>query len=177
MNKKPSRKIRFLVPLIIITIAILAFIPLKQALVFQYEHSGKVLAYIPMHEDSQFKIKYTHSIHLSDVVESYVITKDHQIKQYELMYEDFAIGMPENAADGEQFVHKDGKYFIKNMNRVFPLIDLRLGKVRANHTAIFKGIEYPLSRYIEPGTLIRIKIEKLSVIEQLKGVNILESFK
>ncbi|MBP2242837.1 hypothetical protein J2Z40_003418 [Cytobacillus eiseniae] len=173
-EKKPDRKMLILVSLILISIVFLFFIPLKQALVFQYQHTGKVLAYIPIHKDEQFKIKYLHSIHRSDVIESYLVTKDKQIKQYELMYEDFAIGMPENASEGEIFEHKDGKYFIKNMNRIFPLFDLRLGKVRANHTLIYKELEYPLSRYIEPGTLLRIKIDKISVFEQLKGVNILE---
>ncbi len=81
-------------------------------------------------------MKYTHSIHLSDVVESYVVTKDHEIKQFELMYEDFAIGMPENASEGETFEHSDGKYYLKNMDKISPSFDLRIGKVRANHTLI-----------------------------------------
>ena len=56
-------------------------------------------------------MKYIHSIHLSDVVESYTVTKGNEIKQIELMYEDFAIGMPENAAAGETFEHRNGKYY------------------------------------------------------------------
>lgn len=173
-QKKPGRKKLFLALLIVASIAIIFIIPIKQAIVFEYENTGNVLAYIPLKEQNQFKIKYTHSIHLSDVVESYRITKDGNIKQYELMYEDFAIGMPENASDGEIFEQKDGKYYIKNMNRVFPLFDLRIGEVRANHTVIFKEKEYPLSNYIEPGTWIRIKTKKINLIEYLKGVNILE---
>ncbi|MED3551597.1 DUF1850 domain-containing protein [Cytobacillus praedii] len=173
-NKKPGKKLLFLVPLIILTIAIIIFIPMKEALVFQYQNTGNVLAYIPFSAEDHFKIKYTHSIHLSDVVESYVITEDDEIKQYELMYEDFAIGMPENASDGEIFEQKNGKYYIKNMNRVFPYFDLRTGKVRANHTIIYRKKEYPLSDYIEPGTWVRIKTEKVNLLQQLRGVNILE---
>ncbi|WP_256240378.1 DUF1850 domain-containing protein [Bacillus sp. V3B] len=119
-------------------------------------------------------MKYTHSIHLSDVVESYVVTSDHQIKQFELMYENFAIGMPENASDGETFEQKDGKYYLKNMNRLFPSFDLRIGKVHANHTVIFESNEYPLSFLIEPGTWVRLKIERMNVWQQWRGVNILE---
>lgn len=147
---------------------------MKEALVFQYQNTGKMLAYIPFSKEDHFKIKYTHSIHLSDVVESYVITEDEEIKQYELMYEDFAIGMPENASDGEIFEQKNGKYYIKNMNRIFPYFDLRTGKVRANHTVLFREKEYPLSHFIEPGTWVRIKAEKINLIQQLRGVNILE---
>ncbi|WP_313804565.1 DUF1850 domain-containing protein [Cytobacillus sp.] len=172
--EKPGIKLLVLVPLIIVTIAIIIFIPMKEALVFQYQNTGKMLAYIPFSKEDHFKIKYTHSIHLSDVVESYVITEDEEIKQYELMYEDFAIGMPENASDGEIFEQKNGKYYIKNMNRIFPYFDLRTGKVRANHTVLFREKEYPLSHFIEPGTWVRIKAEKINLIQQLRGVNILE---
>jgi hypothetical protein len=172
--KKPGRRILILVPLILISIVIILFIPKQQALVFQYQNTGKVLAYIPISKEDFFKIKYTHSIHLSDVVESYQFTKDGQIKQYELVYEDFAIGMPNNASDGETFEQKDGKYYIRNMNRVFPHFDLRIGKVRANHRVIYNGAEYQLSQYIEPGTWVRIKTEKLNWYQQWKGVNILE---
>lgn len=172
--KKPGIRSIFLVFLIITSIVVILFIPTRQALVLQYQNTGDVLAYIPLSEQSQFKMKYTHSIHLSDVVESYTITDDKEIKQYELMYEDFAIGMPENAAEGEVFEQKDGKYYIKNMNRNFPYFDLRVGKVRANHTIIFNNKEYPLSHFVEPGIWIRIEADKLNLLQRLKGVNMLD---
>ncbi|CAM3807794.1 DUF1850 domain-containing protein [Cytobacillus oceanisediminis] len=171
--KKPGKARLILAFLSLTSIAIMLFIPIKQAIVFEYQNKGEVLAYLPIKEDGSFKIKYTHSIHLSDVVESYNLTEKGNIKLYELMYEDFAIGMPENASNGEIFEQKDGKYYIKNMNRVFPSFDLRIGEVRANHTVISEGEEYPLTDYIEPGTWIRIKAKKLNLIETLKGVNIL----
>ena len=170
-----KRKLRIVLLLILTSIAILFFIPLRQGLVFEYQDSGKLLAYIPFTKEDKFQIKYTHSIHLTDVIESYQETKSNEIKQYELMYENFSIGMPENAGEGEIFEQKDGKYYIKNMNRVFPYFDLRVGQVRANHTIIYNHLEYPLSNYIKPGTWIRIKIKNMNLIQQLKGVNILES--
>lgn len=155
-------------------IPILLFTPMKECLVFQFQNSGHVLAYIPISKGDPFQIKYTHSIHLSDVVDFYFVTKDGNIKQYELMYEDFSIGMPANASEGETFVQKNGKYYLKNMNRIFPSFDLRVGKVRANHTLIYDQKEYPLSRFIEPGTWVRLKIERINLWQQWKGVNILE---
>lgn len=175
MKKKQMKYIIFLVPLIFLCMTFLALIPIKQALVFEYKNTGKVLAYIPFSEEQTFKIKYTHSIHLSDVVESYVRTDDGQIRQYELMFEDFAIGMPSDAAEGEVFEEKNGKYYIKNMRRIFPHIDLRIGRVKANHKVIFQNLEYPLSNYIEKGTLVRIKIDQLNFLQLSKGVNIIES--
>ena len=60
------------------------------------------------------------------------------------------------------------------MNRTFAHIDLRLGKVRANHSIIYKQEIYPLTKSIEPGTLVRIKVKDLNLLQSWEGVNILE---
>jgi hypothetical protein len=162
-------------PILLFTIAIILFFPFKQALVFEYQNTRKVLAYLPLNKTTSFQIKYTHSIHLSSVIESYNITDNNQIRQYELMYEDFAIGMPANSAEGEIFEEQDGKYYIKNMKRTFPSFYLRIGKVRANHTIIYKNREYPLKNTITPGTMVHIQVKKISFIQMMKGVDILET--
>lgn len=172
--KKHTKRFILLIPLILILLSIFLFTPMTEALVFEYKNTDKILAYIPLKKEQTFKIKYTHSIHLSDVVESYKFNKDGHIQQFELSFEDFAIGMPSEAAEGEVFEEKDGIYYIKNMNRVFPHFDLRIGRVKANHTVIFDDIEYPLSTYIEPGTWVRIKFSKLNFIQQMKGEDILD---
>jgi hypothetical protein len=166
---------RFLfILLITLFVVIILFLPIKQALVFEYQNTGKILAYLPLKQHDSFKMKYTHSIHLSSVIESYMMTKNNEIRQYELMYEDFAIGMPSNAPEGEVFEEKDGKYFIKNMKRTFPSFDLRVGKVRANHTLIYKNKEFPLSNSITPGTSVHIQVKKINLVQMMKGVDILE---
>ncbi len=174
--KKSRLKVNIFVLLtLIIFLAIISInIPFKKALVFLQPENNDILCYVPISAGDRFKIKYTHSIHLSDVIESYEITKDDHIRQYELEYEDFAIGMPSEAASGEKFVIEDGKYFIKNMDREFSQFDLRLGQVRANHTLVYGDLWYPLSKAIEPGTRVRIKVEKISLLKQLEGVNILD---
>jgi hypothetical protein len=154
---------------------IIAAIPIQQAIVFQPNNTDEKLAYIPIENEKEFKIKYTHSIHLSEVVESYQITSSFSIQQNELMYEDFGIGMPANAADGEIFEQKGGKYYIKNMKLIFPFFHLRIGQVLANHRVIFKNKEYPLLRSIRPGTSVKVEIRKINYFERWKGVNILES--
>lgn len=159
----------------IIAITMIAVFPYQQAIVFQPNYSAAKPAYILIKDKTQFQIKYTHSIHLTDVVESYEITEDQKIHQYELMYEDFAIGMPSNAEAGETFEQVNGKYYIKNMKQVFPFFHLRIGQVRAQHRVIFNKKEYPLSRSIKPGTSVKIEIRKLTIFEQWKGANILDS--
>ena len=148
----------------------LFFFPYKQVVAFTYEDQGQLIAYLPI-KDKSFQIKYTHSIHLSDVIESYDVTEG-EIMLTQLSYKDFAVGMPSNAEGDEVFEEKNGTYYIKNMTRSFSYIDMRIGQVRANHRLIYQKITYQLAHYIEPGTWVRITPKKLTLWQQLKGVNI-----
>lgn len=158
----------FSIPLLI---ACLLFYPYKKVIAFSYQDQGELVAYLPLKNERNFQIKYTHSIHLSDVLESYRFS-DKQIIQTELAYHDFAVGMPSNAEREEVFEEKDGTYFIKNMKRNFTYIDLRVGQVRANHRLVYDEKTYTLADFIKPGTWIRISSESISLWEQLKGVKI-----
>jgi len=172
---KISKKLNFvLFLLIVIIITISVFIPYKQALVFIELENNESITYIPLATGDTFKIKYTHSIHLTDVIESYQVTAQGDIRQYELEYENYAIGMPSTAYEDEIFEVKDGKYYIKNMKREFPFFVLRVGQVRANHTLIYQNKAFPLAEFIEPGSRIKVQIKKLSVIQLLRGVEILD---
>ncbi len=150
------------------------FVPIQRVLVFEYENTGKVLGYMEIGEEMTFAVKYTHSIHLSDVIETYKLNEDGQIVQQQLEYEDFAIGMPSDAQGNETFVEKDGRYMITNMNRVFNHVDLRIGQVVANHTLIYRKHQIPLSSFVKEGTWIRIDYRLINLWEMLEGVNILE---
>ncbi|TKH09001.1 DUF1850 domain-containing protein [Peribacillus simplex] len=165
---KFKRFLAFGIPLLI---ALLIFYPYKQVIAFSFEDQGELIAYFPLKKEKEFKIEYTHSIHLTDVLESYRLSEK-QIEQIELAYHDFAVGMPSNAEGEEVFEEKDGTYFIKNMKRNFTHIDLRVGQVKANHRLIYDEKTYTLADFIEPGTWVRISSERISLWEQLKGVKI-----
>lgn len=174
MNRFQDKNKFFVLLIPIILFAIISFFfPYKKALIFLQPEKDDILCYVPIAAGDTFKIQFKHSIHLSDVIESYEVTEKDEIRQYELEYEDFAIGMPSEAGEGETFEMKGGKYFIKNMNRKFESFDLRIGKVRANHRLVYGNVSYPLSRAIEPGTKVRVQVKKISLIQQLEGVNIL----
>lgn len=174
MKRIRNRSYFVLLILIIILPIIFMYIPSQLALVFTQPEKGTIISYIPISAEDTFKIKYVHSIHLSDVIESYKITEQNVIQQYELEFEELAVGMPSEAAEGEVFEVKDGKYLIRNMDRKFDSFILRLGQVRANHTLVYKKHAYPLSSVIEPGTRVRVKVEKISLIQKMEGVNIIE---
>jgi hypothetical protein len=122
-----------------------------------------------------FQIQYTHSVHLSEVLESYIITPARQIKQVTLEYEDFAIGMPANAEGDETFtVTDDGRYLISNMNRTFTEINLRIGQVKADHRLIYLGRTYRLATVMEPGTLVQIRVDRRNAVSLMRGAQLID---
>lgn len=168
------KKIIIILLFVIGIVVLVCVIPFRTAIVFYQDRSQDIVAYVALTSAQHFQIQYTHSIHLSSVVETYEATSSNEIRQIELMYEDMSIGMPSDASGGEQFVQEDGKYYIKNMNRLFPYIYLRVGEVKANHTLIIGDKMIPMITFTEPGSVIRIQIEKRSMFDQWRGVNLSE---
>ncbi len=157
--------------IILFVSTLIFFYPDRQVIALTYENEDSLLAYVPLKKEETFQIQYTHSIHLSEVMESYQLSGN-QIIQTELSYKDFAVGMPSNAEGEEVFEEKNGTYYIKNMNRVFPFIDVRIGQVRANHRLIYENQVYTLSESIKPGTWIRISERTLTLWEQWKAAKV-----
>jgi hypothetical protein len=151
---------------------LILLVPYNNSLVFEQSNTGNVLAYYPKENLQTFKILYTHSIHLSEVVEIYEISREHSLVQIGLIYEDYAIGMPSGPGKGEKFKLEDGKIHITNMNRQFPHLDIRIGQVVANHHLSIDGTTYQLGKYLTPGSWVRVKYRKISNLEVLKGVNL-----
>lgn len=166
-----KRKRFLIVPLTIFLCAALLFIPFKNCLVFFESRTTKIVAYFPLQTDQHFQIRYTHSIHLSDVIESYEIDADHFILQA-LEYEDFAIGMPNGAEEGETFKQENGKYYIENMNRRMPEFILHVGDIDQDLALRYKKREYDLKEYLLRGESYRFEPERLSLFQLMKGVNI-----
>ena len=146
---------------------------LKQtALVF--DSGEEPLVYLPLTEGEEFSLLYTHSIHLSEVQERYLAEKDGTITLFELIYEDFGIGMPSEAMAGETFTMEGGKYIMSGMDRNMPFFYLRTGQVKADHTITYGGHARKLSDVIVPGSRVKIGMEKLTKWQFWRGVNLIE---
>ncbi|WP_226677754.1 DUF1850 domain-containing protein [Rossellomorea aquimaris] len=159
--------------LLILCIGFILFIPLQTFLVVEPRSTKGDSVLFSLPDNHSFSVRYTHSIHLSEVEEFYVPTSSNQIQQTKLLYEDTAIGMPANAEGNEIFeVTKEGKYLISNMEKVFPYIDIRIGQVVANHRLVLDGREYPLADYFDKGSVVRVQLKKQSLYNQWKGVTV-----
>lgn len=143
-------------------------IPLFPALVIRDNETNRIVWSSRIEENSTFQIRWTHSIHRSPVVETYLI-QNGQILLSELTFQDYGIGMESELAPGEQLISQDGQFRIVNMNRVFPALHLFIGQVRANHTLLFAGGEIPLASLDQPGAAVTIQVEKRSILNEIGG--------
>lgn len=132
-----------------------AVYPTQQILAFENPDNGELLSFLPVADGEHFQIKYTHSIHLSDVYEEYMIEDDRLFPE-RLIYEDTAVGMPANAEAGQTFAMEDGKYILSGLQGSTDKIYLTIGAVKANHQIIFKDTAYSLQDNIGPGETITI---------------------
>ncbi|MFD1386133.1 DUF1850 domain-containing protein [Oceanobacillus oncorhynchi subsp. oncorhynchi] len=177
-----KKKAVLLILIFIILLGMGVNYPIQTALVFHDGESGKMTAFLPLNEDESFSITFTHSIHLTDVVEKYRVTDDLQIEQYEMIYEEFGIGMPNNAGEGEEFIYEDGKYHIRNMKHLFESLNIRNGEVVSNHRLAWGDTdssaevccEVPFNDYFEPGDWYKVKIEWVTLIDYWEGERIHE---
>ncbi|MDC3417308.1 DUF1850 domain-containing protein [Aquibacillus salsiterrae] len=163
---------------LLILLAAVLFVPFKTALVFYEGNTDTMKAFLPLEPGDTFQLIWRHSIHLKDVTEKYQVTNDLTIKQYEIVYEEFGIGMPSNAQEGEKFEYKDGKYHISNLNNIFPSMNIRNGKtVSKNRLAWGSGDASQMvwfNDYFKPGAWFTVLVERITLWEYLKGVRISE---
>lgn len=173
--KKIKIVLLLIISFLVLIPLILLYIPVQKAVVFYYENTPKISAYLPIDTEETFQIIFTHSIHLSDVVEKYRITKDNKIEQYEIIFEQFGIGMPSNAEAGQEFVYEDGKYHIKNLNNVFESMNIRNGRTVSEHRLVWGENDQHMvwfNDYFSPGAWYTVKVEDLTLWKLMKGVKI-----
>ncbi|GAQ17097.1 RocC [Oceanobacillus picturae] len=175
---KHNKKIKVSILIILLALfSLLLFVPFRTALVFYKENTEEIEAFLPVQERDTFQIIFTHSIHLTDVIEKYIVMDNHDIKQYEIVYEEFGIGMPSNAQEGEKFEYMDGKYHITDLDNIFPSMNVRNGKTVSENRLVWGENDEHLvyfNEYFEPGAWFKLKVEKLSLWQSMKGVRIHE---
>lgn len=177
---KTQKYISVCIILILFSSSIAFFVPMRPALVFYFEDTNEIEAFLPVSSGNTFQIIFTHSIHLSDVVEKYKVTSDLNIEQTDIIFEEFGIGMPANAEGNATFEYKDGKYHISGLNQIFESMNIRNGKTVSKHRLVWGSGQTSeeqivwFNDYFEPGAWYTVKIDKLSLWQYLRGVNIHE---
>ena len=153
----------------IIIIIILFFIPIY-TLELKPFPEGELIFKQKVQPGDKFILKYTHSVALTPVWEIFIIDKDYQIVLIETDFLDHGAGLPYTTFENEIFVEEEGKFKIKNMDRIMPTpIYYRVGAVREN-IFYFKDKEIDLSSSVGD-KLLTIEIGKTNLLNYLLGGN------
>lgn len=164
-------KMRIIVTLIVISavFAIFLFMPVFPSISFTETKTERPsMYYINLGEDRIFQIRFIHSIHLTDVLETYEVV-DGKIKMVSMEYEDVAVGMPAHAEEGQTLLYEDGIYKLYT-NRIVENFVLYVGDIDMDLVFYYGGREYDLKKILQRGSSYTVEIRSVSLYDKMKGV-------
>lgn len=166
-------KIAPLILVLALFILILFFIPIKDGVLFTEQKTDHPANYfVPLAGTDEFQIRYVHSIHLTDVFETYEVTHDKKIRFKSMTYENIGIGLPGSAGEGETFSIIDGVYTLTYDDRVIDSFTMFIATIDTDLAFRYDEKEFNLKEKLVKGKSYKLSIEKLSIYQMLKGVNL-----
>jgi len=150
---------------------IVIFLPLQKVFVFtETRINDPIMHYIPLTTEDTFDIRYTHSIHKTDVLEHYKCVDGTSIQMLGMEYESLAIGMPSYAEENQTLTERDGKYFLQfNNEEVIKNFTIYIGDLDLDLVLDYKDYEYDLKKDLQRGKSYLFEVKRLSLYEQWKG--------
>lgn len=166
-------KKRFVVSIVFICCVAAIFIPFQKALVFtETRNEQSDLSYLLLNSGNDFQIVFTHSIHLSDVIESYRVLTSNEFQLISMEYSDVAIGMPGYAEEGQTLTYEDGVYTLRYDDAKLPHFTLHIGAVQHKLILRYGDKKYDLKNNLVTGKSYFTEIRKISFYEKMKGVKL-----
>ncbi|MEK4228105.1 DUF1850 domain-containing protein [Solibacillus sp. FSL H8-0538] len=164
---------KWVVMVIICGLIALMFIPFGRALTFTETRTDQpTLHYIKLTEHTDFQIIFTHSIHLTDVIESYHVRPTNDFQLLSMEYSDVAIGMPAYAEDGQTLIYEDGVYTLSYDEAILQNFTLYIGDVDYKLQLQYMTNIIDLKEQLTRGKSYLFEVKKLSFYEKLKGVEL-----
>ena len=162
-----------IIPLLLFLVSALIVINLPLYPVFSFEETRTTdpnNVYIQRQKSTEeFQIIYTHSIHLSDVIETYKVADNDQIQLISMEYEDVAIGMPGHAEEGETLIYAGGQYTLSYDSRYLPSFTMHISNISSKQHFSYNDELFDLKVYLQRGSSYFFEIKKISLFQQWKG--------
>ncbi|MCT6925197.1 DUF1850 domain-containing protein [Metasolibacillus sp.] len=152
---------------------IILFIPLEKALTFTETRVEKArIYYLPLQKEQQFQLLFMHSIHKTDVIESYEVLPNNELRLLSMQYEDVAIGMPGYPEEGQTLVYDKGIYTLSYDDATLPSFNLFIANIDATLQLIYQSNYVDLKKQLEKGKSYVFEVKKLSLYDRMKGVRL-----
>lgn len=116
--------------------------------------SGSVMKSIPMEQGEPFTVKFIHSVEKAPILESFYIDREGNIILKEVKFKKIGVGYGKYLPTLYPSEQRNGWYYMSNIN-VPAILTYRVGYV-ANHTLVVRRCDYPFSKFVLPGDLLKI---------------------
>jgi len=161
-------KKRYFIFLICLGLIIILFIPQYYYLELKCVDNNEIVFLNRIEPRDIFILEYIHSVALTPVTEIFQVDKEHQIILIETNFLDHGAGLPYTPFEQEVFLREEGKFKIKNMQRIMPVpIYYRVGE-SSDNCFYFKEDKIELSSLLGE-KLLTIKIIKKNNLSILWG--------
>lgn len=168
-----NHKVKKILVMLIILMPSVFFIPFWTAFTFtETRNENPELYYISMNGETDFQIVFTHSIHLTDVIEKYRVLDSMDIRLLSMQYSDVAIGMPSYAEEGQTLQYEDGIYTLQYDEAILTSFTLHIGDVDYKLSFKYGARDFNLKKELVRGKSYLFEVKKLSLYEKMKGVEL-----
>ena len=151
------------------------FIPVFPAFTFTETRTEHPIShFIALEKQDHFEIIFTHSIHLTDVIETYRVLESNKIQLVSMQYSDVAIGMPGYAEEGQTLRYENGVYTLKYDAAVLNNFILHIGDVDNKLDFYYNKKSFDLKEELVRGKSYVFEVKKISLFEKVKGVHLNE---
>ncbi len=164
------RKSRLAIICIVIILSILSFYKMTLLQVYVADKGpnfNKVLLELPIKPEEKFSVKWTHSVSLRPVIETYKIENDLNISIYEMIFDTFSANLPASPDYDTIWEYNEDHIRVYNYDVIFDAVPVVIGKVVANHTLYVRDNIIPLKDIYKPGGFVKIRAVKKSFIKYI----------
>lgn len=150
--------LKIIIPMVLILI-ILLLIPLKTLVAENYNDNEYLKSW---RINNGFTISYTHSVELTEVLETYSIEGENIVLK-ETYFHSYGAGLP--ATTPYDFEMTPEGFRIFNIDEIMETLIYRTGAIRANHKLIIGDNEYEFLDFSQGQTAVHFQIENMSFLE------------
>lgn len=119
---------------------------------------GHTLLTLPLEEDEQFALAYSHSVHRTPVSDIFQVSPEGELLLIATEFSSLGVGTPFLPEEGK-LVEENGKLILTGLNRSFAQLQIRPHFI-TEHQLLHRQAKYLLTDYTESGSLVNLYVEK-----------------
>jgi len=155
--------------LIVILIAslMLFFYPIKilQVYIFdQGERFDEVIYQSSVDMDDEVTVKWTHSVSIRPVYETYAVNSDLKFDVKEMIFDTYSANLPSQPEGNTKWEFREDSIRVYNYDLEFDEIPIVIGAVRANHILFYEDDKIVLKDRYKPGGYVKVRVVKKSLL-------------